>query len=366
MHENNNKMLSLQSLRAIAAILVVFHHNKDFSVKYGFTNQMTDFLHSGIGAFGVDVFFVISGFIMYYTTYVSGNKASFLTKRLVRVVPLYWLFTIILGLLLFCLPQLFGSLKFDLFHLLLSMSFIPHNSPQGDYLPLLGVGWTLCFELYFYFIFSLLLSLEKEKFLWVISFIMLLFPLLAFVHPEISSWNRMIWMLANTLNFEFLFGILIAFNYQKIMSFFSRGLFFSGVLFVVFGFAFAYYVCDHEYRLQFRGIVWGIPAALVVFGFVLLSRFKFPKFLVVLGDSSYSLYLSHILLLPLLWKMINFLKLNVDLNKNISLAVSIGVVSISVILSCLIYFIIEKPMTRKISSFWVRPLNVPSNYIKIT
>lgn len=292
---SNTKIDALQALRAFAALLVVFHHSKDFSLKYGHENWVTDFLKSGIGAFGVDIFFVLSGFIMFYTTKPSTSGRVFLLNRLARVAPMYWFVTTFLAVLLIYLPNIFSSMRFEFWHYVKSIFFIPHNSPAGDYLPLLGVGWTLCFEMYFYLIFAVLIRFRKWAFP-IVSGYLALMAIIGVILP--AHDNRLIWTLTSSLNLEFAFGAGLAYLYSKIGKSTIKG-----VCFVVGGALLAYVMRDYGGAHSLRGIAWGMPATLIVLGFILMSDLQFGRVLILLGDSSYSLYLVHVLSLPFIWKL---------------------------------------------------------------
>ena len=110
-------------------------------------------------ASGVDLFFVISGFIMVYSSEdlfgARGAWRTFLTRRLVRIVPLYWLTTAI------TIPLM--SLTVDWQSLLGSYFFIPYRAPSNAIVPLHGVGWTLNLEMFFYVIFAAAISSLKRS-----------------------------------------------------------------------------------------------------------------------------------------------------------------------------------------------------------
>ena len=151
-------ILPIQSLRGIAALAVVWHHA---------TNQvagMAAFVPWGFGVSGVDVFFVISGFIMVVTTWDRRiTPTEFWRRRFLRVVPLYWLLTLAMVAIALAAPSLFKSLKVAPATLLESLLFVPHFSQSfpGNVWPLLVPGWTLNFEMFFYVVFGTLLVLPR-------------------------------------------------------------------------------------------------------------------------------------------------------------------------------------------------------------
>lgn len=151
----------VQYLRGIAALMVVWHHA--LSQIAGTTDfiRLPDF-----GPAGVDIFFVISGFIMVATTAgkpISGLRFS--TLRIVRVVPLYWLATLGMIAIAIAIPSAFKTLKFDEVSILKSLAFVPYDSlaSPGQTWPVLIPGWTLNFEMFFYALFAISLTLPKWR-----------------------------------------------------------------------------------------------------------------------------------------------------------------------------------------------------------
>jgi len=150
------KLSSVQYLRACAALLVLVTHS--FSYQVGDHAPFVGLT----GHLGVMLFFVISGFIM---VYISGeapfSALTFLKRRAIRIVPLYWLFTIFAALLAALLPNLFQRTIFTWPHFLESLLFIVHEAPKtGSLSPLLSLGWTLNYEVYFYIAFAMVAFLH--------------------------------------------------------------------------------------------------------------------------------------------------------------------------------------------------------------
>jgi peptidoglycan/LPS O-acetylase OafA/YrhL len=150
--------------------LPCYHGNRKVYTRFFFLN-FYDLRY--FGNIGVDIFFLIIGFIMIY---VHGNDFQnnmsivFLKKRIVRVVPLYWFLTIFATLILYFTPSIFGGGKvFDLKHVISSFLFIPSKNSIGIAMPVIGPGWSLNYEIYFYIIFSLLLFFPKKYFLKLIT-----------------------------------------------------------------------------------------------------------------------------------------------------------------------------------------------------
>jgi exopolysaccharide production protein ExoZ len=147
---------NLQYLRALAALLVVFYHGEAIWNQFA-AHKMALF---DAGAGGVDVFFVISGLIMWVTTCDGRHSAgAFIRNRLIRIVPLYWLMTALKLALALALPFL-TDLQLDPVHITASFAFVAWPEPgTGIYAPLLQPGWTLNLEMFFYAAFAAALLL---------------------------------------------------------------------------------------------------------------------------------------------------------------------------------------------------------------
>ena len=153
------KLPVLQSLRCVAASLVVIDHAILRGVRKGAFGVGWEPAASFAGLSGVFIFFVISGLIMYRTSaedFGSGRGAArFVYRRVVRVVPLYWIATAIAAAnhvtMLDFLPRLLRSLF-----------FIPYVNDAGLAQPVLGVGWTLNYEMFFYTLFALALLMPRR------------------------------------------------------------------------------------------------------------------------------------------------------------------------------------------------------------
>lgn len=142
-----NTWVTLQILRGIAASVVVFHHLPHFLVSKGLTTPF----HFELGAIGVDVFFVLSGFVMYASTYYKENSpAQFFFKRLIRIVPIYWILSTFLFFSLLLFSDGGKDSGYLSIHYFSSLVFYPFYDSRGYIRPLLDQGWTLYFEFVFY------------------------------------------------------------------------------------------------------------------------------------------------------------------------------------------------------------------------
>lgn len=147
-----NKLYGIQYLRAAAALGVVIFHAAERNGG-----------HFVIGAAGVDVFFVVSGFIMWVLAETrQPSPVAFLRERIERIVPLYWIATAVM--VAGGLAGLFPKMKLTVFHVFGSFAFIPHVSPSdGGTWPVLVQGWTLNYEMFFYVLFAAVLFLPAAR-----------------------------------------------------------------------------------------------------------------------------------------------------------------------------------------------------------
>lgn len=149
----NSRIRSIQILRGLAALLVVIAHICEHrEVEIAHWELVT-------GRFGVDIFFVISGFIILSITPDGPFRpASFVLRRILRVVPLYWLCTLLVFALTLLAPSLFKNTAVDPAYLIGSLTFVPMPTPldPADWRPLLKLGWTLQYEMFFYLVVAFL------------------------------------------------------------------------------------------------------------------------------------------------------------------------------------------------------------------
>lgn len=152
-------ILPIQYLRGVAALMVAWHHG------VGQLPGLEAHFPLRFGTSGVDLFFVISGFIMVRTTAgKSVMPGSFIARRLVRVVPLYWALTLALVAAILVAPSIFRTTVLTPTSLVQSLLFIPHLSPShaGMVWPVLVPGWTLNYEMFFYAVFAASLAFQHR------------------------------------------------------------------------------------------------------------------------------------------------------------------------------------------------------------
>jgi len=352
------QMDSLQALRGVAAMLVIMFHAQVAADGLAATlhipeASMNNFYNlRWLGASGVDIFFVISGFIM---VYIAGNEfgkkwasADFLIRRVIRVVPIYWMYTTSMVYMQLAIPSMFNQLTLNWWHVAASYLFIPYDAGgKWGQFPVIYVGWSLSYEMYFYLMFSMLLMLHRRFFLPAMMFILCGPYVLSIVAEKPSSLAGI--FLSDELLIEFFFGCIIAKWYSRSNPTSTNVAAFAllvGVLFLV-----ASIFLDNELP---RILKWGAPSALIVFGTVGLDRYgsiRVPVLLKRLGDSSYSLYLTQVISLPILGRILQQLGFVRDGSLTILIAVLTVLAAIS---GYFAFMVIERPVTNALSGVYKR------------
>ena len=285
----------VQFLRGIASLLVVLLH---CTISVNDTlGQSFLFNAFKFGGAGVDIFFVLSGFIITYTS-ARALKSSkgfvpFIRKRFVRIYPIYWLVATFFLLLQLSLPSFYKT-GYDISfgNLLATYLLLPGHAMVN------GVSWTLTYELFFYCIFSLAFFIRNRAVLAILSLMYILaLIVLAWIYLHNITGNAWIDLVIFPMNLEFFMGILAALLVPKISGPVSRILIGVGtVLFISAAVFFnsGYSLVDSAFD---RVILFGIPSFLLILGIVkyeLTATINMHSFFVRLGEASYSLYLLHL------------------------------------------------------------------------
>ncbi|WP_273144034.1 acyltransferase family protein [Oceanicaulis alexandrii] len=291
----STQLHGLQHLRFFAAAMVLVGHLLD-NLERGILGeaQSFDILRTFPWHSGVDVFFVISGFIMYFLMHerfgAKGVAWEFLLKRLVRIIPLYWIFTTLMLVAMLAFPEAVNNSDISLRHVLLSYLFIPAEAPSGQLTPILSVGWTLNLEMLFYIVFAISLLFKRWLGLAFIIGSLLALILIAqfasFAPAPFKVWGYPVVL-------EFLFGIAIAAAY-------TQGLrLVRWMRWPVIAAALALLVTFEAMganEFSERWLFWGMPAAMIVAVTVFCEERpgRISTLLAYAGDASYALYLSHL------------------------------------------------------------------------
>lgn len=287
--KTTTKLNNIQVLRAFAAVAVVIFHTG-----YAFP------LMRPFGSFGVDVFFVISGYIMarILDPRTPSSGEFFFRRRVLRIVPPYWFFTILLFLVALRVPQLMGTTRASFTDLFKSLFFIPFSKASGLTQPLLFIGWSLNYEMFFYVALALGLLLHKRLGIWLGAAIVLLTMLAC---APFAAHSAVAQFYARDVSLEFLLGILSYYLCRAITDSQARKLRIPSLAICIASAALLIVIqgvlLPTEIPFNFSRIpTLGLLAFLLITSASLLSQAgwdtKFAS-LVLIGDASYILYLIH-------------------------------------------------------------------------
>jgi exopolysaccharide production protein ExoZ len=332
-YQKRTSLDSLQLIRAIAIILVVFHHAYNLIINYHNVNAPLLSVFE-FGDLGVDLFFVLSGFIIFYVHQKDFNNKeqlkTYAYKRIARIFPVYWIVTLIfLSFVLF--DRSFLQIITSLFLI-----------PTGEQ-PIVGVAWSLQHEMLFYILFAFAIW-NKRVFLPAV-YLWVLITIFVNVFLRIELSNPLVALVLSPLNLEFLLGCTAAYIYRKYMLTNFGALALIGTLYIL-----AAWVIQIVTSLEFNHVLaWGIPATLLILGLVSLERnkdIKINKTLVYIGDASYSIYLLHVTCILISEKIsirLSFYEHELLINI-VAVITAVG----SIIIGLLFYRFVEKPLLKNI------------------
>ncbi|MDO5057398.1 MAG: acyltransferase [Lautropia sp.] len=332
---------SIQALRFIAAALVVVSHIR------------TEYGMAPFGSAGVDIFFVISGFIIHYVT--RNGAPQFFTRRLIRIVPLYWLGTLALGAAALFVPSLLNQVSFSAEVLLKSLFFLPVWNEQVQYhLPLLTLGWSLNYEILFYLIYFIALKISHQHRLLLSSVMLVaLTQLHGFVAPEsmLAFWS-------DAYIIEFIYGMLLANLVSHPQAIDNARLPISAALLALA--AYCYLLLPSSGLVTpamaldkwVRVLVIGLPSAALVMLTLAAEQSvrRLPQVLRhginFLGELSYPIYIFHIYVMGVL-KRLGALNLGMP-------AYIAAVAGATLLASALVYLLYEQPARKLLSRLLLR------------
>lgn len=276
-------LANIQVLRFLAALSVATKHAL---VMIAPNSVLLNIPFSG----GVDVFFVISGFIMAWVTRgcfgKPGKARTFLVRRLIRIVPAYWFFTLAIAAVALIAPQVLHVTRWDPALFITSLAFIPWRAPSGAFIPLLSVGWTLNYEMFFYACFAAALLIVRGRLAIVATL-----AILAAVGFVIGPRDDVVGFYTDSLLLSFVMGIALEEMRHR-----GWRLRWWAIL-PCLGAAIAWYMAMQALGFwSYRFVILGIPATLLAAPFILArdgGAGLLPRLFVIGGDASYALYLSH-------------------------------------------------------------------------
>ncbi|MFL5281862.1 MAG: acyltransferase family protein [Rhodopila sp.] len=281
----------IEAYRGIAATAVVLYHTaRHFDKNYGIPTLESVFQ---FGHAGVDLFFVISGFIILFVHFDDIGRPSriwhYLGRRLTRLLPAYWV-----AVALTIAASQLGGHSTDLTDIAWAILPMPISTE-----PLLGVAWTLQYEFIFYAAFAILILNRAAGLALMTAW---LFAVACTApkgwHPGLPSayWG--------IFNVEFFAGMAVAYRLRRDgLPRYKIVLWTGIVLFIAAALADLGWMDGYA---SFARLAYGLPSAMILLGGVEASRrssTQVPRFLRALGSASYSLYLFHFLFIGLLWKI---------------------------------------------------------------
>ena len=332
-HARPEKINNIQVLRAIAALLVAYFH---LDVRIGSLRP--------IGSFGVEIFFVISGFIMAHISVVAPER--FFLRRIARILPLYWGCTILIFFAAAWAPQYFRSTRPELIPLLKSLFFIPFEKESGLMQPLLYLGWTLNYEMLFYAIMAVALTISRRYATLLTSVLLLV---LMTCCALFAGQSKLAWFYSRPLMFGFILGIGV-FWLSRILPA-DRCRHDRTLLLVLIVFSSAALVAAEGLGIESE-LMWTLLATILVGSVVLLSKGGYDtRFwpVILLGDASYALYLLH----PYVEGFFHF-GLRQILSPEDPIAWAL-VLAVTLAVAVLVHVLLERPITTKLNSLVWRP-----------
>ncbi|MDP9526173.1 acyltransferase family protein [Pseudomonas protegens] len=294
-----DKMENITLIRGVAASLVLVIHSFLF---LGYSQPYSSNIY--LTSIGVDIFFILSGFIMTLAHWDDFDRGAstvvtFLKKRIVRIYPMYFIVTAVTSAVLFAAPQLFHSMEYSnilLFKSLLFMPLLVETSP----IFVIAVAWTLSYEILFYLIFAACLLLKRRNGLITIVCALSIWALTGVLTKPI---NPVADMILSTLPIEFIAGVLLCAYYKSALPPLPKkttnltAILIIAVAISLFGAA-QYQIQGTPLGDNKRALYYITPALLI---FALLFTIKLPSNLWInrtinlVGDASYSIYLTHLL-----------------------------------------------------------------------
>lgn len=335
-----NRVAAIELLRGIAVSMVVLYHLYAVQVRYFGENHLPVLFQ--MGSWGVDIFFVLSGVVMYKSVYGRAGGVttwSFLRARIARIYPAYWVITLVIFTIAQVRPSLVNASYEGRPNLINSLALFPDVTH-----PWLNVGWSLIYEMWFYLLLGTLLLVRKSLALTVLGAYGL-FLLLAGGMQEAGPTIKLI---TDPLILEFLLGFALG------AAFFQTNLYRKQwLLLVIAAFPFLLFLAlmvtgaDLSTNPLERFITFGLPAlstvALALHLDASIERSVIFKPVIFIGTVSYSIYLSHVLFLnAFLFTTLRVLNLGLP-----TMLANISCFLFVVFVGSMYYWLIEKPSSTK-------------------
>lgn len=308
---------AIQIMRLLSASMVLLIHAKVVSQ----------------GEWAVDLFFVISGFIIPWVA--NDSVRVFFLKRILRITPLYWSATLAITAVGLLKPSLLGDTSVSLVYFLKSLFYVPFNKNGVGFSPLLFLGWTLNYEVYFYLLFALSMQFCRRHVLLCTSLLIIVLQLL--MSSVLSGFSAAPFY-GNSIVFEFIVGMGLFHVWKMHRPLLFR---FRYLIATVFGLATCWLL---NYYTDDRFTNYGLLASTVfVTLFALLMGRRLHPLLMSLGDAAFSVYITHIFIIDLFLRMI-FPLLDYEPDVVIRVLVAAGCMAFGYVF----YVRLEAPMLKRI------------------
>ena len=364
--KERERLIALQALRAVAATMVVLAHAQGFIQLYAESHGQPFARFELLPlATGVDLFFVISGFVVVFASQsffaTTDGWREFMRRRLIRIVPLYWS-VLTLRLLVLAVGAAAGAKAFpDLMAIVTSYLFIPYDAMGfgSEYpFPIVDLGWTLNYEMFFYVLFACVIALPRARAVALIAACLAGGVVFAGVSEPQSAALRF-WL--RPITWEFAVGALVALAFFRgvVLPRALRSVMLVGALLI-----WSVPVCwltdtsGPGFYGWARLCLWGTGAVLIVAAAVLgPTSFRSPwsRALARLGDSSYALYLLH----PFVFLIVKALLAKMSVPPFVLWPLVLGTTALAVAVAAAFHVHIEDPVTS-----WLRQMTANRSLVR--
>lgn len=339
---------SILLLRAIAAIFILLFHIT--SVVQTRFNYRFLFGFFETGHYGVDLFFVLSGFLLYITYKKRFGKKEeikrYLFRRFIRIYPAYWILCLSILLLYFFWKPLFvqGNI-YDIWYFFSVFSIFPHG-PE-----ITSPVWYLKHQIFLYMFFTLFFIIKRQEIIMklIAVYVFAIFGYLYIVHvipfPKVIYDFTSIWFSPYVL--EFIIGLFIGWLSNKY--FFnlkiSLYLIIYGFFLLIFFHNFFHFLLKSDYYVNsLRWVTYGVPFACIILGLVKYESQRpvwIPSVVLAIGKSSYIIYISQMVIIQSIFTKTADM-ISKDASKVVLNSISIITILLTIAFSFLFYTYIEK------------------------
>lgn len=353
--KNSNKSASkqtyegIQVLRVVAALLVVITH----TTFYTHERLSADMPIWRTGAMGVDIFFIISGFVMMATAgsliNTPGGWKIFASKRLIRIAPMYWLATSVKLISMLIIPSMVLHAELSPWTIISSYAFLPSTNIEGRFEPLLGVGWTLIFEMFFYAVFTVGLFLRVNVIAFTTMVMGTCFIISLFRTPE---WNAAT-MYFSPIVLYFLIGMILFKLSKQLRPSAMIAIALIGIAICAIAFA----TLEFDVKSGAANFATVAISCLIVLVTIAIEPFvkgRLPAALLFFGEASYVLYLFHPLIAPIVPEVLRRTYPAIPPGACVAICVAV-----SLIAAAIIHVAIEKPVTARLRNLKIHNSSSP-------